>query len=395
MIHNSECNKKKDRLSVRRIGKNILLLAVIAFKAAGGLNIAKASTVVTPLINQVVVTPNYLEETVTVTPGSGNSTKFYISKDGMKSWEMIEPAGTVDISTLLSAKEVLLYFKGNKDPIPSKLTIPAQDSSLKATYSVLNGEGRIMLSGTTLPVEYRKGANGSWKQLLTNDKTLITTPFETYGVTLYFRILATPTNRAGKIISVKVSKKPSAPNVKLDGGKLYLSGLKPGEPQYRVGDSMIWLDFNPSDTKLKTIDLKDLLAPTANANTPIPAGTIELRTKPKTDKVASYIRVIDVPLQPTVPDTITITGSTLTVQDSNKKKAYEYTRVSGTSTLNIKTAKWISFTSAKPAVIKGAAIGDRVYVRAKSYTDSTSRQLVLASTYKELTITSISPAPVR
>lgn len=384
MIYNST----KDRNFGISLGKYFVLLAIVALLTAGRSAKAEASTVVTPP-NQVGVTVDYVEETVTLTPGTNNSTKFYISKDAKKSWEMIEPAGSVDISTLLSTKDVFLYFKGNKDTNIAELKLPAQDASLKATYSVLDGVGRIMLSGTTLPIEYRKGTNGYWKTLPIATTTLITTPYETYGATLYFRIAPATTRRAGKIITVKVSKKPSAPSVKLDGSKLYLSGLKPGETQYRVGDSTTWLEFTPTDTKVKTLDLKDLLAPTATANLPLPAGTIEVRTKATTGKVSSYVKVIDVALQQTVPDTITITGSTLTVQDSNKKRAYEYTRVSGTSTLNIKTAKWTSFTSSKPVIIKGAAVGDRIYVRVKSYTDSTSKQIILASTYKELTVSSI------
>jgi hypothetical protein len=362
---------------------------IVAFMTAGRSSRAEASTVVTPPINQLGVAVDYVEETVTLTPGSNNSTKFYISKDGQKTWEMIEPAGSVDISTLLSTRDVYLYFKGNKDTTIAELKLPAQDASLKATYSVIDGVGRIMLSGTSFPIEFRKGTNGYWKTLPTASTTLITTPYETYGATLYFRIAPATTRRSGKIITVKVSKKPSAPSVKLDGSKLYISGLKPGETQYRAGDSTIWLDFTPTDTKLKTIDLKDLLAPTATVNTPIPAGTIEVRTKATTGKVASSIKVIDVALQPTVPNVITITGSTLTVQDINTKRQYEYTRVSGTAALNIKTAKWTSFTSSKPVIIKGAAVGDKIYVRVKSYTDSTTKQLILASTYKELTVSSI------
>ncbi len=345
---------------------------------------AEASTVV----GRVNVVVNYLEETATVTPGSNASTKFYVSKD-KKTWEVMS-SNVLDISTFLKPKETMIYFKGNRDSTINEVKLTGEDVSLKAAYNVFGGAGKVDLSGSSLPIEFRKGANGQWKTLTT--PFLTTTPYETYGATLYFRITGTETRRPGKVVSVKIPKRPSAPSVKLDGSKLYISGLKQGETQYRVNDAVDWTLFPVSST-LKTLDLKTLLASELPVNTPFPGGTIEFRTisNDSKKKVASSVKVIEVPPQPTTPGNITLNGTTLTAVDSNKKKYYEYTVVKSTATLDMKTAKWTSFTSSKPVIVKDATIGDKIYVRAKSYTDSATKLIVLPSTYGEHIVKTITP----
>ena len=355
---------------------SFLIIASHPFKA-------EASTVATPTAINVVV--DYLEETATVSTGSGISTKIYVSKDN-KNWEIMS-SNVLDISALLQTREVTLYFKGNKETTPTSVKLSGEDSSLKAFYSVSGGEGRVNFSGTSFPIEVRKGTNGQWKTIPSNN-FFVTTQYETYGASLYFRVIGTATRRPGKIVSVKVPKRPTAPSVKLDGGKLYISGLKPGETQYRVGDNKDWTLF-PASSTLRTMDLKDLLG--NEVNTTIKGGTIEFRTiyNDSKKKVASSVKVIEVPAQPVAPENVTLTGTMLTAVDANKRKYYEYTIVQGTGTLDLKTAKWTSFTSAKPVIIKAAKIGDKIHVRAKSYTDSITKQVVPASISKEFTVQTI------
>ncbi|MDF2544499.1 MAG: hypothetical protein K0S47_4217 [Herbinix sp.] len=344
---------------------------------------AKASSVSG---SSITVKINYLEEIATLSPGSGNSTKFYISLDKMKTWELIEPYGMMDISALLQAKSVELYFKGNKDANPVPVTLQGEENSLKVTYQIVGGEGRAVITNTTLPIEYRKGNNGAWK---TASYSMSTTIYEIKGATLYFRTIATESKRAGKIVTFKVPKRPSAPSVKLDGSKLCITGMKSGEMLYRIGDSTSWVPYATNDPKIKYLDLKSLFGSSLPANTPIPAGMIEFRTGPTDKKAASAVKVIEITQQPTVPDTISLSGTTLTILDSDKKRAYEYTIVKKNTSLNLQTARWTSVTSAKSVVIKGVEVGDKILVRLKSRTDSTTKQLILASTYKELPVTSI------
>lgn len=385
-------NHKENRKSesgIRHIGKKVLLLAMVLCISAGGLtNIASSSEIVTPPPSTSVhVSLNFVEETAMVTPGSLGSTKFYFSKD-KKSWELIEPVNTIDISTFLATKAVNLYFKGNKDTEPLLVPLPAPDTTLTTAYGVVGGEGRITFTGTALPVEYRKGTYGQWRIV---PGPLVTTQYEMTGTTLYFRITATATTRSGKIISVKVPKKPSAPSVKVDGSKLYISGLKVGETEYRIGDSLAWIPFSNADTRIKYIDLKYLFGNTLPSNTQIPAGTVEFRTAPSDSKVASVVKVIEVPLQPAAPATVTINGTTLTVQDSNLKRYYEYTVVTGVSAFNVKTAGWTSFTSAKPVIVKKAVLTNVILVRIKATTDPATKQIIPASVYREFVVSAVTP----
>ena len=372
--------------SAANIGKSfkkvliIFMVLCIAFNSFTKVKVSSADA-----NSQVVVNVNYLDEMAYITPGT--NTKLYFSSDDEKTWELIEPFGILDISNLMQTKADDLFFKGNKDLKSTKVTLQALDSTLKATYSIVNGEGLITLTGFTSAVEYRKGASGQWKLAST---TIPTASYEMRGATLYFRTIATAVKRAGKEISVKVAKKPSAPSVKLDGSKLYISGLTVGATEYRVGDNTIWLPFTPTDTKVKSLDLTALFAVTGAAiNTPIPAGTVEIRTKATTKKVASAIKVIEVPLQPSTPENVTLVGTTLSIQDTNLKKAYEYTKVEKTGVLNIKTARWSTITAARSVVISKALVDEKIIVRVKSIVDPVSKKIIPASTYKELKISSI------
>lgn len=381
-----QSNNEQAGRSAANIGKSfkkvliIFMVLCIIFNSFTKIKVSSADA-----NSQVTVKIDYLEQMAYITPGT--NTKLYFSSDDGKTWELIEPFGVLDISNLMQTKADDLYFKGNKDLKPTIVTLQALDSTLKATYSIVNGEGLITLTGFTSAVEYRKGTSGQWKPAST---TMPTASYEMRGATLYFRTIATTVKRAGKEISLKVAKKPSAPSVKLDGSKLYITGLTVGATQYRVGDNTVWLPFSPTDTKVKSIDLTALFAVTGSAlNTPIPAGTVEFRTMATTKKVASAIKVIGVPLQPSTPENVTLVGTTLSIQDTNLKKAYEYTKVEKLGVLNIKTARWTSITAARSVVIPKALVDEKIIVRVKSIVDPVSKILIPASTYKELKISSI------
>lgn len=364
----------------RKLIATILVLAVI-------LQIDKPAISSADANSQVGVRVDYIEELAYITSGTGGSTKFYISLDGMKNWEIIDTGGVVDISAMLSSKENVIYFKGNKDLNPTVVTLQGEDNTLKVSYKVKDGVGRIEYSYSGA-VEYRKGSNGTWK---TASNLMSTSIYEIKGATLHFRTPATATKRAGKIVTVKISKRPSAPTVKLDGSKLAITGLKSGLTQYRVNDSLNWLTFTSTDKKVNYLDLSSLLGGNTTSNTAIPAGVIELRTL-GAEKLTSTVKVIEVPAQAAAPEAVTLNGTTLTILDPDTKKNYEYTIVEKGASYNPYTAKWsASVTSKKAVIIKKVAIGDRVLVRLKSTTDSKTKQVIPASCYKEFTVTAITP----
>lgn len=342
----------------------------------------------------VGVVPNYLDEVVNIYSGPGLSTKFYISTDN-KSWEAIDTGlmnsnGTnmciMDISALLKPKAVTVYFKGNKDGNPVSVQLQGEEAGLTAAYKVVAGEGRIEFS-SAYPVEYRKGANGAWKPAVS---PILSSIYEVKGAALYFRSVATAAKRAGKIVQVKIPKRPSAPSVKLDGSKLNITGMKIGSTQYRKGDETAWTTFNAQDTKVKTIDLSALFGGSTVANMPIPAGVVEFRTLGSDKKPNSAIKVIEVPQQRVMAvSTASLIGSTLAINDPNTKNQYEYSIVSTGYSLNMNTARWSKITSAKAVIVPKVAIGYRILVRMKSITDSVTKQIIPASTYTEYIVSSI------
>jgi len=335
----------------------------------------------------VSVAINYAEETAVITAGGGGSTKFFVSTDKGKNWEGID-GNVVDISTMLQAKEVEVHFKGNKDTATVIKKLMAEPTDLQVNYEMVNGAGRITYTSTSgIPVEYRKGANGNWRAAYMNMPTSL---YELRGNTLYFRTVATVDRRNSKIVQVKIGKRPNAPSVKVDGGKLYVSGVTPGITQYRSGTATDWTTFSTVGAKIKYISLYDLLANKAVSNTPLPAGTIEFRNIGTGKKPTSAVKLIEVPLQRTCTDAIIVTGSTITITETDSKRLYEYTKVERTAAYDVATAKWSSIATNKAVKISKVSVGDRILIRAKSLVDS-SKQVIPASTYKEIIIQTITP----
>lgn len=377
-------NTQEDRK--RKLTKYITSIIMLMFLALVLMKpgVASATTVTG---SKVVVAVNYAEETATITAGSGGSTRFFISTDMGKNWEGLD-SNTVDISTMLKPKAVEVWFKGNKDTIVEIKQLMVEPADLKVTYEIVNGAGRITFTspaGTT--VEYRKGANGNWRTAITNMPTSL---YELRGNTLYFRTSATVDRRCSKIVQVKIGKRPNAPSVKVDGGKLYVSGVTPGVTQYRVGTATDWTTFSTVGTKIKYISLYELLANKTVSNTALPAGIIEFRNLGSGKKPTSAAKLIEVPQQTTCPETIAVSGSTITITDTTPKRVYEYTKVDRTAIYDVATAKWSTIAANKAVKIPKVALGDRILVRVKSYVDA-SKQVVPASTYKENIIQSITP----
>ncbi len=375
--------KRKNTFYRYQSYKKIVMILVILSIIFSGLGRPEF----TPAAVNVIV--DYVNEIASVNVASGSSIRIYMSTDNKKTWEGLDYS-VVDISTFMSTKDVSIFFKGNKDTDDNatELKILAEVSTLKVSYQIEGGIGRITYPTTIGPVEYRKGANGPWI-LATN--SMATAIYEVRGATLYFRTPATTILRAGKIVSVKIPKRPAAPSVKLDGSKLCISGLKIGETQYRVGDAVAWTTFTSPISSTKHIDLSSLVAATTTSTTTpaaIMATTVEFRTFGSDKKVTSAGKVINIPVQPTYPDTIALTGSTLRITDTTKR-TYEYTIVKKGDSLNMNTAKWTTATTKNAVIIPKVSVDDKILVRAKSYTDPTTKQLVLASTYKEIPVTSI------
>jgi hypothetical protein len=365
--------------------KYMIPLFLIAFLIAAWAmpDTAFATTVTGTSVNVLV---DYADETARVTTGPGGSTKFYISIDKQKTWLDINPStGLVDISAMLSSKSVDIYFKGNKDTQVKTVTLMAEPNNITAVYVIKNGAGSIAYTVSGAAIEYRKGSNGNWK---VPPATFETYMYEIKGATLQFRSAANTTTRAGKIISVKIPKRPSPPSLKVDGSKLLITGVKANETQYfnpTLGTTGGW-EYLTKDSKVKTISLYTLTK--ASANTAMLPGAYEFRSYSTDKKVISGVKLIEVPAQITCPETITQVGSTFTITDT-QNRIYEYSRASGTAQFNVATAKWSTIPANKATIIPKAYAGERIYIRIKSSVDKTTKQVIPASTYRDFLIATL------
>ncbi len=361
--------------------KYIISLFLLAFVllALNKPNLALATSTTGTMVNVFV---DYADETARVTAGPGGSNKFYISIDKQKTWQDVYSDGVVDISTLFSTKAVDIYFKGNRDTAVKTVTLMAEPNNVKAAYVIKNGIGTISYSVSGGAIEYRKGTNGHWR---TPPANFLTYMYEIKGATLQFRSAANTATRAGKIITVKIPKRPAPPSLKVDGSKLLISGIKANETQYFNPDKGMW-EFVTTNTKDKTVSLYTLTKTNAIANTAMPAGAYEFRVYSGDKKVVSGVRLIEVPAQPTSPaqESVKLEGLTLTITDT-VKRSYEYSILSSTGTFNPATMKWTTISPNRPTIIKKAYTNDRIFVRLKSTTDK-MKVVTPASTCIVLTV---------
>lgn len=348
----------------------------------------------TPVPPSVNVRIDYLTGIVTVTAGSGGSNKFYFSTDKKKTWELIETTtGTLDVRELMKSSDVTLYFKGNKDPTPKEQIILAEDKTLKAVYTVEKGVGKITFTNAARQIEYRVGANSNWQDKPSN---FVTTMYEVTGATIQFRTKATTAVRAGKIVSVKIKKRPKAPSVKVDGSKLEISGLKSGTTQYRLSTATVWETFNPGDPKVKSIKIADLLSGSATENAQISAGIIEFRTIATDKLAASAVSSIEFVRQRAAPTTGTVIldGTTLSIPGATSANPYEYLALQSHLVPDLSVHKWKSITNDKPIIIQKAGTaeiipGDKIYVRLKAVKDKATGIENMASQYVLFPVVSI------
>ena len=344
---------------------------------------------------RVMVQVNYLTETIYVSPGVNHSTKLYFSQDKMKTWELIESSnGTLDVTVFMKSSDNIIYFKGNRDTEVVELLIPRENGSLKVQYKNQNGTGYLNFENANGPLEYRKGSGGDWRDY---SGTLDLSNYEITGYTLQFRQKATVSNRAGRIVNVKITKRKVAPRLKVDYSKMMLSGLKPGETLYRKSDTTEWKVFLPINEKDKAITLYDFLFPQNLSQNlvPLPAACYEfMMLYPKTG-ARSAIGVIEFTTQPPAPvGKAILNNTTLSFPDASKDKVYEYVIMHSYDTLDLKTVKWKKVSNNKEIVIKkiGSALpipGDIIYYRLASVTDKTTKTTTPASMYTSVVITNV------
>lgn len=357
-----------------------------------------ALTTVKPLTNDgtmVNVLVNYDTEKLYVSSSNG-STKFYFSQDKMKTWERITENNLtkgIDLSIFLKTSDNIIYFKGDKDKAIAVVTLPKEDKDLKVTYYVQQTTkgfvGMLKIENKTREsVEYRKGTNGKWITM-DNNNDLDLSSYEIIGYTLQFRLKATPAERAGKIVSVKIPKRQAPPKITVDYSKMEVSGLKAGSTMYCKSGETTFRPFAPADSKVKTLSLYDLLFDTSTApnSKAFEAKSIEFQTAGTDKKVASSTVVVEFQAQPGFPTGIvTLDKTTLTFAEATKTTPYEYVVLHQGESLDLSKVKWTKVTTNKPFEIKKVgkatpAPNDVIYYRLASTTNKETKVVTPASMY--------------
>lgn len=344
---------------------------------------------------QVNVTVNFSTELISVKAGSKGSTRFYISQDKQKSWELMDKTQDIDLTIFMKSSDNYIYFKGDKDEKVVEVKIPKPDNSLKVSYVAEPNTGKLVFTNALgKGLQYRKGVEGSWITFL---GYLDLREFEINGYTLQFRVMASTSTPAGKVVSVKIPKRQAPPTIKEDYSKFTLSGMKVGVTQYRLAGSSTWIDFKPTDPKVKTLDLTALLLPGSSPNVkPIPVGTIEFRNIGTDKKVVSGTRVVQTLAQPIAPVTsnVKLIKNSLTFLDATKDKPYEYIVLHKNETVNLQTAKWKKVTNSKEIIITKVGTAspvpeDVIYYRLAITKDPLTKAITPASMYGSVKITDI------
>lgn len=370
---------------------------------------------------------NYIEEEVTLTT-TGKS--IYVSTDKEKNWDRIEEMtkdganykAVFDVSSTLSNKPTKIYFREKMEDTSTEVELQGLVAIKGKTGVTASGASVINLTGvpTGRNVEYRRGNGSSWRVVTkgalgfedNGNLGIYVNRYTITGMTFTFRLKATANDRVGKEVKVKVAKKANAPNIKVDGTKLSLSGLKANTSEYRFNDTQ---DYKKAEEKLITLDK---LFPTSGASVastassssisqagisaPIAGGTLEVRTGATDKKGASRSKYVVVPAQEKFSgaDKVKISSiqkkeaslAAIDISDASKDNAYEYTLLaSGSKSVDLAKQKWIAVTKPGAAQIKkvGSVSPDNgaiLLVRKKSKTNKTTKVVTLASTCYEYTL---------
>lgn len=398
--------------------KGVLVLCICTIAFLSGSTVSQA---------KVNVSVDYLEEDL-IASTSGSA--IYVSTDKEKTWDRLENTFTsgsslcarFDISTVLANKEVTVYFRSN--------LLDSSDTFKLDGLSAIKGKFGMGVSGAAIAitgvpdgrvVEYRKGNASCWKTMdKTNKKvavsgstaSLLVDEYTLKGATFTFRLKATTTQRVGKEIKVKVTKKANAPNVKVDGSKLMLTGLAAGKAEYRIrfGDEYVKVN----DKQLPQVSIFGVTRSSVTTSSagvtasksgitisqpgitaPLLGGTFEIRTAKTDKKPASRSRNVIVMPQPELTDFSKIkveavkpkkvTIAAITISDASKTKAYEYTLLNASATtVELANVKWVAVNKTGQIQLKKTngvdPSGALLIVRIKSTTDKTTKVVTPAST---------------
>lgn len=343
---------------------------------------------------------------------AGDNTAVYYSDKSQKVWtEALKAADGkyyIDISWLKNTSNVVLSVKGDKNDSVVTIPIAARESKFKVKFDKVNGT----LSFTSLPegtvsFEWRKATSYEWHTATVEEAGTTGSAFwkeieklRVSGASIYVRLPQTEGKagadgtfgagkRQSKEVKVSISKRVSAPKIKIDGKKLTLN-------------TTTAMEYSTDNGKTWTKAVKNMGLETA-APGALGAGaqdaTVWFRRAATAKAGYSKTTVLEIPAQRTAP-TVSAGGTAevsyessggkfyLSFSDASKASPYEYTVVKSGSTLNMSKASWKSVTSAKKISVsaKTAPEGSVIYVRKKAVNQTSTTEFELASAMGEIPV---------
>jgi hypothetical protein len=344
---------------------------------------------------------NYQNSTITLQLNEGD-TSVYFSDSMKRTWEEIpgtiqsNKTVTMDISWISVSTNYVMNFKGNSSTAIVSVTIPKQATNFRATFNKIKGTISFKNSGNR-NVEWRKKGSTTWKTVDINTIASELSQLYSNGATVYFRLAfvnGSSTSNVGfrpsKEVTITVPKKPSAPEVTINGSQFSIE-VKKGMA-YRTmnkdGSATDWTTVGSStDLLLKNIAPSVLYNTTSVTSSAI---TMQFRTNAKSTALMSKTGSVTIPIQEGPPSleaygiSLNYTSSSslsLQVKAANSKTPFEYTVVKEGSELNYQTTGWTAITSSTAITLDNSAAkaGSRIYVRKKSVGSLANSDFALAS----------------
>ncbi|CRZ35188.1 hypothetical protein DFR55_10456 [Herbinix hemicellulosilytica] len=387
-------------------------------------------------------TVDYEEENIILNNNGNQKIYFATENDAARNvWDVIpvdnEYTTTIDFSWTSQTTEQVIVIKGETGtpkrvtlrPRAKKLAVSisydkmdslSKGESIASLLNIQSSEGTAANPITYLDLEWKKGVNGSWKEL----KDLTVEQLEKLqikGADLYFRISAvndvstgsreadgTMGRRVSSEVRLKIAKQTTPASVTVDGEK-FIAQIKYGK-EYRVnytGQTTTPTWVKVTDKSVKGLALKDIIKNGSNGITPdkkFPAMIIEVRDYATTTKAASKITEIKIneqrvmdgiivegnpPANTTESDPnvyISYSGSaaiTITIPSASSSNPYQYCIVKPGEELDPSKVTWYSITKGieYKVLSSKATEGSNIYIRKREIKPSAkSTEVNLAST---------------
>lgn len=370
-----------------------------------------------------IKTVDYQEENIIVNNNGNSKIYFAAENDAARNmWDMIPAdAGsttTIDFSWVTPVSDQVIVIKG-EDGVQKRVTLRARAKKLEISISydkidsllqsdtiatllnIQSTEGTAANPITYSDLEWRKGTNGSWKDvnLLTLEQL---EKLQVKGADLYFRIRAvndetSPTRgeadgtkgrRVSGEVRLRIVKQASPATVNVDGEK-FTAQIRYGK-EYRItynGTTTAWTKV--TDKSVKEVSLAEMFGNSRDGLTPakrFPAMVIEVREYATATKAASKITEIPLKEQRVLSGSIiegeppenagatdpniyiTYSGSagiSITVPSASANNPYQYCIVKPGDVFDLSRITWytISRDTAVKVLASRVPEGSSIYIR--------------------------------